>query len=253
MTEKTIYSDLTDEHLAAAIEHAFDANAVPPAVRKHRESYITLTRMLLEFNSHTNITAITDPARLAVLHYCDSLTVAAELGEGARVADIGCGGGFPTLPLAIARPDLSITAIDSTAKKLKFVDAAAAALELAGVRTLPIRAENGGHDPVLRESFDHVTARAVASLPVLCELCLPYLRVGGTFCAMKGPRGDDEAEAARRAIETLGGKLCAVRRPILRGIEDETPERTIIIIRKISETPKTYPRAYGKIKQKPLI
>ncbi len=252
MTDKISHFAPTDEQLSAAIDRAFNANCVPSAVRERLRSYVILTRMLLEFNEHTNITAINDPARLAVLHYCDSLTVSAELSAGARVADIGCGGGFPTLPLAIARPDLSITAIDSTAKKLKFVSTAAEALELGGIQTLAIRAEDGAHDAALRESFDHVTARAVASLPILCELCLPYIKAGGSFCAMKGPRGEDEAAEACRAAEMLGGKIESVRRMTLHGLEDETPERTIIIIRKISPTPQKYPRAYGKIKQKPL-
>lgn len=253
MTDKILYPDPTDNELLLAIDAAFEANGVPQNVRRRLESYKKLTRMLLEFNRHTNITAITDPARLAVLHYCDSLTVSAELPEGARVADIGCGGGFPTLPLAIARPDIVITAIDSTAKKLKFVTAAAEALELSGVSALPIRAEDGAHDAALRESFDCVTARAVAALPMLCELCLPYLRVGGSFCAMKGPRGEEEAAEARRAIETLGGKLETVRRLTLHGIADETPERTIVVIRKITPTPHGYPRAYGRIKQRPIV
>ena len=145
---------------------------------------------------------------------------------------MGCGGGFPTLPLALARKDLAITSLDSTAKKLTFVKETATALGLR-VTTLAGRAEELSKGAPLRESFDAVSARAVAALPVLCEWCLPFLKVGGVFLAMKGSAGLEELKSAENAIRLLGGKVEAVKEDTIEGVV-----RYNILIKKVKSTPQ---------------
>lgn len=259
MTRKTdmdainTQNTFTDAEFLTEFRVVTEKNGLSELVAGKEASFLSLARMMLEFNSHTNITAITDLPGLILSHFCDSLTVAGMLPRGAAVADIGCGGGFPTLPLAIARPDISVTAIDSTAKKLAFVWDAVLGLELCNVLPQCMRAEDGAHSAVYREKFDVVTARAVSALPVLAELCLPYLKTSGLFCAMKGPRGAEELAEARNAVKTLGGTVLETKKVVLEGADGQAPlERMLIIIKKSSPTPDKYPRAYGKIKNKPL-
>lgn len=257
MTEKNIPIMPTEAEFAAAFRTSLalcglsDIAGSDAAVH----DFFRLAEMLLAFNAHTNVTAITDIPGLILSHFCDSLTVAAAgvIPEGARAADIGCGGGFPTLPLAIVRPDVTFTAIDSTQKKLRFVGSAAAELGLGNVNPLCVRAEEGAGDPELRGSFDFVTARAVSALPMLAELCLPYLKVGGTFCAMKGPRGEEELADSANALRLLGGRTERVEKITLSLSDSSEPlERMLIIIKKTASTPDKYPRSYGKIKSRPL-
>ena len=167
-----------------------------------------LTERMLAVNEYMNLTAITEPEAVILRHYADSLTVSDYLPQNARVVDIGCGAGFPTLPLAIARPDLHILALDSTAKRIDYVAQTAKMLDLPHVEAISCRAEDGAAagNP-LRESFDCAISRAVANLPVLCELCLPYVRVGGVFVAMKAAQAAQEMESARGGIVKLGGRV----------------------------------------------
>lgn len=207
-----------------------------------------LARLLQQANERMNLTAITDDAGIAYLHVADCLMAEAYLPAGARLADVGCGGGFPTLPLAIARPDLAITAIDSTAKKLGFVSETAAALGLCGVSTLPARAEAVGRGP-LRGGFDAVCARAVAALPVLLELCVPLLKCGGRFVALKGKTGGQELAQAKGALSALG---CSARM-VEYTLQGPSPQaRSLIIVTKEEKTAPVYPRDYAKIVKKPL-
>lgn len=205
-----------------------------------------LAELLLEWNGRMNLTAITGKEEIYRKHFADSLTAAEFLPNGATLLDVGCGGGFPTLPLALARPDLRVTALDSTAKKLRFVEAAAKELSLPVV-TLCGRAEELGKGAPYRECFDCVTARAVARLPVLCEWCLPFVRVGGAFVALKGAAGEEELREAENAVALLGGKVETVRRRTVGG-----ESRVILVIRKIAPTPAKYPRNGGQIMKKPL-
>lgn len=214
------------------------------------QRFYDLTCRMLEVNKSMNLTAIKDEAGVALLHYADSLTVEQLLPVGASVADIGCGAGFPSLPLGIARPDLSITAVDSTDKRIRYVADTATLLDCKGITARTARAEELGHTAA-REAFDVVTARAVAALPLLCELCLPLVRVGGVFLAMKAKKGEEETAAAATAIEKLGGKLCAMHKITLSHGE-RTEERVIVEIKKVAPTPAAYPRAWGKILKKPL-
>ena len=211
-----------------------------------------LTERMLEVNSYMNLTAITEPRAVILRHYVDSLTVAEYLPQGARVVDIGCGAGFPTLPLAIARPDLRILALDSTAKRIDYVAQTANMLGLTNVEAMSSRAEDAAAiGSSLRESFDCAISRAVANLPVLCELCLPFVAVGGRFVAMKAAQADREVELARGGLAKLGGRLQAVVPLQLIGDEGKE-ERNLILTDKIEKTPKIYPRNYAQIKKKPL-
>jgi 16S rRNA (guanine527-N7)-methyltransferase len=209
-----------------------------------------LTRRMLEVNKHMNLTAITDEEAVILLHYADSLTVERFLPQNARMIDVGCGAGFPCLPLSLVRPDLSITALDSTEKRIRYVAESAAALDCGNLSAVAMRAEEGGQGPY-REQFDVCTARAVAALPLLAELCLPYVRIGGSFLAMKGKRGEEELSQAQNAIKRLGGECHALHRIALQGgTEEET--RYLIEIRKVRATPAEFPRPWAKILKKPL-
>ena len=215
------------------------------AQRFHR-----LTERMLEVNQHMNLTAIKEPRAVILRHYADSLTVAGLIPQNARVADIGCGAGFPSLPLAICRPDLKILSLDSTAKRIRYVEETAAMLGCDNLVAVAARAEEAARGKE-RERFDICTARAVAALPVLAELCLPFVRVGGKFLAMKARRGEEEWESAARAVTRLGGKLIARHHITLtdRGEEDE---RIIFEIEKVKPTPAEFPRAFAKITKSPL-
>lgn len=208
-----------------------------------------LTEELVKFNAHTNITAVRSTEDIIMKHYIDSLT-AAEFIEGGSMIDVGCGGGFPTLPLALARRDIHITALDSTAKKLTFVDRCKTIFDL-NIETLCARAEDAGKGK-LRQTFDTAAARAVAALNILCELALPLVKTGGIFVAMKGPGAEEETAAAENTIRTLGGKLEGNKTILLKTPGGETLTRSLILIRKIRPTPELYPRAYAKILKKPL-
>jgi 16S rRNA (guanine527-N7)-methyltransferase len=181
-------------------------------------------------------------------HFADSLIAVEDFPEGARIIDVGCGGGFPTFPLAIARPDLNITALDSTEKKINFVKATARELGLSNITAISDRAEALGRGE-MRESFDHATARAVAALPVLSELCLPFVKVGGSFVAMKSVRIDEELAAAKKKniFSLLGGEK-EPRVDVLK-LTDGGEElfRSIAVTKKLTPTPAKYPRPYAQI------
>ena len=216
------------------------------------KKFYDLTVHMLEVNEYMNLTAITEPEAVILRHYVDSLTVSDQLPQGARVIDIGCGAGFPTLPLAIVRPDLHILALDSTAKRIDYVAQIAQMLGLNHVEAVASRAEDAAAvGTPLRESFDCAISRAVANLPVLCELCLPFVAVGGRFVAMKAAQADREVELARGGIAKLGGRLTSVVPLELVGNEGKE-ERNLILTEKIEKTQKIYPRNYAQIKKKPL-
>lgn len=204
--------------------------------------------ILTETNKSLNLTAVTDADGVILKHFADSIIAADRFPEGASVIDVGCGGGFPTFPLAIVRPDIKITALDSTEKKISFVSKTAKELGLENITAISGRAEALGREG-LRESFDVATARAVAALPVLTELCMPFVRVGGSFVAMKALRADEEvAETlAEGTFERLGGEktpeVCSVT--LVGG--DEPLSRSVITVKKIKKTPEKYPRNYSQI------
>ncbi|MBQ5819675.1 MAG: 16S rRNA (guanine(527)-N(7))-methyltransferase RsmG [Clostridia bacterium] len=218
--------------------------------------FLRLTDEMLRVNAEMNLTSITDPLQIAIKHYADCASVARFPEGGVTVADIGAGAGFPTLPLAILRPDLRITAVDSTEKRMRYVERTARLLGLDGVSVKTARAEEMGRDPAYRESFDFVTARAVAPLNVLCELCLPLVRRGGGFCALKAAGGRDELQEAERAAALLGAEVSEIREFSLIDPTGTIPEdalpRMLILFEKVAPTPEAYPRRYAKIQSKPL-
>jgi 16S rRNA (guanine527-N7)-methyltransferase len=215
----------------------------------HQQSlFQQLYHQLTEANRSVNLTRITALEDFLYRHLLDSLAIAPLLSPSARVADIGSGAGFPALPLAIVRPDLQITAVESIGKKSNFIQAIQTSLNLENLTVLNERSENLGHQKPMREQFDAVTARAVAALPALLELCLPLVRVGGQFLAMKGLSYEAEIEASNTALKVLGGKLLEVKtfsHPKLEGSR-------LLIIEKTGRTPDTYPRSAGLPAKKPL-
>lgn len=205
--------------------------------------------LLVERNRVMNLTAITEPHEVALKHFVDSLMLLStcDIPQGASLIDVGTGAGFPGMVLAIARPDVRITLLDSLQKRLFFLDDVRDALGLENVQTIHSRAEDGART-ALREAFDYAVARAVAPLNILCEYCLPYVRVGGSFLAMKGRSADEELAAAMNAVGVLGGELFEKHLFTL----GEAGERGIVVIRKKSQTPDAYPRKSKAIQKKPL-
>lgn len=208
----------------------------------------TFARLVLERNRVMNLTAITDEADFARLHLLDSAALLRfSAFDDRAVVDVGTGAGVPGVPLRILCPGAHMTLLDATGKRVEFLRGVCERLGLDGVDCVHARAEDFAAER--RESFDLAVSRAVAALPILCELCLPLVRVGGQLLAMKSTRSDAELEGATRAIETLGGALSRV-------IDYRVPTgdvtHRLIVIDKIEPTPKRYPRAYGQMKKKPL-
>ena len=205
--------------------------------------------LLLSWNEKMNLTAIRDPEGVVIRHFIDSLSLLSVmplLGEE-KVIDVGTGAGFPGIPLLIARPTIQLTLLDSLNKRLVFLQAVLDELALSA-KTIHARAEEGGRQKELREHFHLATARAVAALPVLCEYCLPFVKQGGYFVAMKGPDGGEEAKAAQHALLCLQGKL---RRQVDFTLPDDS-RRTLLVVEKTGHTPATYPRAGAKMAKNPL-
>lgn len=215
------------------------------------EKFMVFSDELCEWNKVMNLTAIKEPKEIAIKHFVDSLALLkyADIKPGAKIADVGCGAGFPGHPLKIVRPDITLCSIDSLGKRLNFLDDLEKKLEMTGCTRVHLRAEEAGAKPEYREKFDYSTARAVASLRVLAEYCLPLVKVGGYFIAMKGNEAEQEIDEAKPAIKTLCGQIEKV-------IEYNLPmtdnKRTIILIKKIAPTDKRYPRSNAKIAKNPL-
>lgn len=204
--------------------------------------------LVLERNQVMNLTAITEPKEVAALHLLDSLQLIPLAGLGKQsVVDVGCGAGFPGVPLAIALPEARITLLDSLGKRVDFLRDACGNLELPNVQCVHARAEEfaGGH----REIFDTAVSRAVASLPVLCELCLPLVRIGGSMLAMKSSHSEEEIKSAENAVRILGGRLAWVRDYT---IPSTQVVHRVVCIEKIKNCPEKYPRRFALIKKSPL-
>lgn len=209
-----------------------------------KDQYKIFIDYLLEVNAHTNLTTITDIDEIKIKHIEDSLSVLDLIKENDKVLDIGSGAGFPGIPLAIEKK-IDLTLIDSVNKKVKFVNQAIEKIDLKNARAIHIRAEDFAKDN--REKFDVVVSRAVANMTTLSELCLPFVKVGGIFIALKGPRADEELEEAKNAIKILGGKVIDIER-----FDLSCNERANIIVKKIHPTKHKYPRGKNLPKTKPL-
>ncbi len=206
---------------------------------------------LLRVNEFMNLTAIRDFREAAVKNIADCALCAEAIPKNARLLDVGSGAGLPAFPFAILRPDISVTALDSTGKKIKFISDTAELLSIGNLKTVCGRAEELARTPECREAFDAVSARAVARLNILAELCLPFVKIGGVFIAMKSRLASEELNEAGKGIALLGGRTEKIERAFLLGLS-EKQERTAIVIRKISATPNKYPREYKHIFSKPL-
>lgn len=232
------------EALKTLLEKGLESYGLPTECADRELFYLN---RLLEQNQVMNLTAITDPAEAVRLHLLDCLALLKEYDFARkRVIDVGCGAGLPGMPLKLAVPSMNLTLLDATEKKIAFLERIGTELELTDVQYIAARAEER---PDLRERFDVAVSRAVARLNILAELCLPFVRVGGIFCALKSRASDEEVTEAATAIRTLGGK-------ILRETDYTIPDTDIIHravwIEKIRPTPAAYPRRYAKIKQRPL-
>ena len=220
---------------------------------KQEQQFKTYFKELITVNEHVNLTRITEEDKVYLKHFYDSLTplllVPEVFTEGAKVCDVGAGAGFPSLPIKILRPDLRLTIVDSLGKRLKFLQELLDKLEISGVELVHGRAEDVGQNPAYREQFDLVTARAVARMSVLSEYCLPLAKTGGKFVALKGPKAASELADAKKALDTLGGKVSFSQEFTLAGTEEE---RTIVVVDKVKKTPAKYPRQAGTPNRKPL-
>ena len=245
---------MTKEQYIDIFCKAFELNGLGEPDKIVAERFFRLGELLGEANKIHNLTAIKEDEDVIVKHFIDSLLISNKIPTDSKTVDVGCGAGFPSLPLAIYRPDISLMGIDSTTKKINYVNSTANTLGLTNIKAISARAEDLSHKAEYRESFDVVTARAVASLPVLAELCLPFVKVGGMFVAMKSQSAQDELVLARSAIEKCGGELVDVEELELKHTKEnaENEKRSLIIIKKIKKTPDNYPRIYSKITKKPL-
>lgn len=220
-----------------------------------RDVLFDLCNIMLEQNKVMNLSAIRDESGVICRHFADSLTVAKHIPSGAKVLDVGSGGGMPALPLAVARPDLHITALDATAKKTAYIASAAQKLGLSNISTICGRAEELGNDVKYREKFDVVCARAVAELRILAEWCVPFAKKDGLFIAMKGKNGVAELDSAVNAVKTL---LISLEKDDSFNLFDISAQneadaaRHIFVFRKKAPTPSKYPRTNAQIQKKPL-
>jgi len=220
-------------------------------------AFLIYANLLKEWNEKMNLTNITDDKGIAIRHFIDSLTLIPHLEQEAvrkgkrnlSLIDVGTGAGFPGIPLKVAMHELEVTLLDSLRKRVSFLDAVCETLGLSGIMTLHSRAEDAGRSKMYREKFDVATARAVAPLPILCEYCMPFVKIGGIFLAMKG-NVEDEAEASKKAIVSLGGTLETLHHFTLPGTD---MNRSIIVIRKVRATPAKYPRQAGKPEKEPIL
>ncbi|RMF77878.1 MAG: 16S rRNA (guanine(527)-N(7))-methyltransferase RsmG [Chloroflexi bacterium] len=235
----------------AWVEHAaasFEVQLTPEQIAQ----FETYAAQLAEWNERVNLTAITEPEAVRIRHFLDSLSLvqAVPMRPNMRVADVGTGAGLPGLAVAIAYPKVHVHLIESTGKKVRFLDHIVTTLALKNATTLHARAEDAGQNPQYREQYDLVVARAVARLPALLEYLLPLTRVGGHAIAMKGKTAFIEADDSGRALQVLGGRLNDIVAIDLPGVDEP---HHLIVVEKIAKTPAHYPRKPGIPTRAPLI
>lgn len=216
---------------------------------KQLSDFEKYSELLIEWNNKINLTAITEPDEIAIKHFEDSLTVfkAVDFLKNASVIDVGTGAGFPSVPMNIYRNDLKMTLLDSLNKRINFLNEVKKCIGLS-YRTVHSRAEDSGNNLEFREKFDFAVSRAVANLAVLSEYCLPFVKIGGYFIAMKGKECEDEINNSERALKILGGEIYKITNLNL----SDGSSRTLILVKKINSTPSKYPRKNTKISKNPL-
>lgn len=210
------------------------------------EKLLTYKDLVLETNRTMNLTAIKDDERFIILHLVDCLSVIPLIPEGALVLDVGTGGGLPGMVIALARPDVTVKMLDSTQKKLTFIDSAIEKMGLSNASTVCARAEELSREKDSREAYDVCVSRAVARLPLLCEYCIPFVKKGGAFIAMKGAEADDELRDSLAVVKELGAGACDRRDFALPGDEEK---RTLFVFPKEKATPEKYPRRNSVLKK----
>lgn len=215
------------------------------------EQFIKYMRLLQEWNEKINLTAITEDEEVIKKHFIDCIKSfkSEPIRKAKAIIDVGTGAGFPGLPIAIMNQNVKVTLLDSLNKRINFLNLVVKELGLKNVITIHSRAEDGARKPELREKFDVATSRAVANMAVLSEFCMPYVKKGGYFVALKGPAIDEELENGKKAIKILGGELKEI---IEISIEETDLKHNIVEIKKINMCPKAYPRKAGTVNKKPL-
>lgn len=212
------------------------------------EKFIKYAKLLVEWNEKMNLTAITDPIEIAEKHFLDS-AMCLKCGINGKVIDVGTGAGFPGIVLKILNPEIELCLLDSLQKRITFLQEVCKELKLDNVTFVHARAEDGGRDKALREKFDFAVARAVANLSTLSEYCLPFVKVDGSFIAMKGPKANEEIETGKSAVTKLGGEISSI-------LEEEIPDselkHVLISIKKVRPTAPAFPRKAGKPSKQPL-
>ena len=218
---------------------------------KQYEQFIKYMRLVQEWNEKINLTAITEDNDFIKKHFIDCIKAfkSDAIVNAKTIIDVGTGAGFPGVPIAILHPNAKITLLDSLNKRINFLNIVVNELGLTNVTTIHSRAEDGARNPELREKFDVATSRAVANMAVLSEFCMPYVKKGGYFVALKGPAVDEEMQNGKNAISILGGELENI---IEVSIEDTDLKHNIVEIKKVKNCPKTYPRKAGTVNKKPL-
>jgi len=206
--------------------------------------------ILLDWNQKINLTAITDEKEIMIKHFADSLSPLLFMEKtSGSVIDVGTGAGFPGVPLKIANPDFDVTLLDSLNKRIAFLEELKKTIGIEDIKCIHSRAEDGGRDKQLRERFDYCVSRAVAKLSVLCEYCLPFVAVGGSFIALKGPDVEDELKEAITAVKKLGGEIADVKKIT---VPQSDITHSIVFIKKVSHTAPVFPRKAGTAAKKPL-
>lgn len=225
-----------------------DIEATPEILDK----FEMLKELLIEWNEKINLTTITESDEVDIKHFIDSATclTTGYIKDGNEVIDVGTGAGFPGLPVKILNSSLHITLLDSLNKRIKYLEDVVNKLDLKDMILVHARAEDGGVNKLYREKYDIALSRAVATMNVLCEYCLPFVKVGGYFICQKGPSYKEELDNAAKAIEILGGQVKEVKNYKL---ADSDIEHYVIIIEKIKQTPPKYPRKAGKPAAEPII
>ena len=242
---------MTQSEFILACQSSFERNGLDCNDVQAEQLY-KLTEQMLSVNKTMNLTAITEENAIILRHYVDSLMISQWIPEGSSLIDVGCGAGFPSLPLAIFRPDLRIVSLDGTAKRIRYVEETAALLGIQNITAIAGRAEEYGVKAGYRESFDVATARAVANLRMLGELCIPFVKLGGSMISMKSQQAEEELAEAKNCIAQCGGKLSEIKSCNLIDSIRNTEERKLIVIKKVKPTPQIYPRHFSKISKKPL-
>lgn len=216
---------------------------------KQISQFYTYLELLLDWNEKMNLTAITVPDEIILKHFIDSMTIAKQIKENAKVIDVGTGAGFPGIPLKIMREDIAVTLLDSLNKRINFLNEVMNQLKLTKIQTIHSRVEEFGQNKKYREKFDYATSRAVANLSTLAEYLIPLVKINGICISMKGSNVEEEIQQSEKAISILGGKIETIEKFQL---PKSDMDRNIILIRKVKSTPSKYPRKPGTPSKDPI-